>query len=84
MCNISYNDVVWNQINSIPKQNYHFFFIEYLDLGILPIRYEIMRRKLAFLRYLLQQDKESMVFKILKATDDDPAKNDFVQACKST
>ena len=46
--------------------------IKYLDLGILPIRYEIMRRKLAFLQYLLQQDKESMIYKILKATNEDP------------
>ena len=56
--------------------------IKYLDLGILPIRYEIMRRKLAFLQYLLQQDKESMIYKILKATNEDPSKNDFVQTCK--
>ena len=56
--------------------------IKYLDLGILPIQYEIMRRKLAFLQYLLQQDKESMIYKILKATNEDPSKNDFVQTCK--
>ena len=44
--------------------------IKYLDLGILPIRFEIMRRKLSFLQYILLQDKKSMIHQVLKATYD--------------
>ena len=56
--------------------------IKYLDLGILPIRFEIMRRKLSFLQYILLQDKKSMIHQVLKATCDNTVKNDFVQICK--
>ena len=56
--------------------------LKYLEMGILPIRYEIMKRKLSFLQYLLKEDKESMIYQILKATQDNPLKNDFVSTCK--
>ena len=41
-----------------------------------------MKRKLLFLQYILKQDKNSMIFKILKATEENPVKNDFVYTCK--
>ena len=41
-----------------------------------------MKRKLLFLQYTLQQDKESMVFKVFKATWENPKKNDFVKCCQ--
>ena len=56
--------------------------LKYLDLGIVPIRYEVMKRKLAFLQYILLQDKESMMFQVLKATEENPTKNDFVLTCQ--
>ena len=56
--------------------------MKYLELGILPIRFEIMRRKLAFLQYILKQEKNSMIFQVLKATCENTVKNDFVQTCK--
>ena len=40
-----------------------------------------MKRKLGFLHYLLKQDKESMVYKVLAATIADTRKNDFVFTC---
>ena len=52
---------------------------KYLELGIYPVRFEIMKRKLLYLHYLLQQDKRSMISQVLKATRDNPIKNDFVQ-----
>ena len=55
--------------------------LKYFELGIWPIRYEIMKRKLSFLQYLLKDDKDSMIYKILKATQENPVKNDFVQTC---
>ena len=41
-----------------------------------------MKRKLAFLQYLLKQEKTSMIFQVFQATSDNPIKNDFVQTCK--
>ena len=35
--------------------------MKYLDLGVVPIRFEIMKRKLGFLQYVLQQNKETMI-----------------------
>ena len=54
---------------------------KYLELGIYPIRFEIMKRKIVYLHYLLQQEKSSMVYKVLQATQNHPVKNDFVQTC---
>ena len=36
------------------------------------------------MQYILKQDKESMVYKVFKATLDNPVKNDFVKTCEST
>jgi hypothetical protein len=55
---------------------------KYLELEIYPLRFEIMKRKLLFLQYILQQDKESMIFKVFKATCENPTKNDFVKCCQ--
>ena len=54
---------------------------KYLELGIYPIRFEIMKRKVTFLQYILKQEKESMVYKVFKATSENPVKNDFVKTC---
>ena len=56
--------------------------MKYLELGILPIRHEIMKRKLSFLQYIMKQEERSMIFKILKATRENPTKNDFVLTCQ--
>jgi hypothetical protein len=53
-----------------------------LELGIYPIRFEIMKRKIIFLQYILKQDKNSMIYKVFKATSENPVKNDFVETCK--
>ena len=55
---------------------------KYLELGIIPVRFEIMKRTILFLHYLLQQDKTSMVHKVLQATLQNPIKNDFGETCK--
>jgi hypothetical protein len=41
-----------------------------------------MRRKLSFMQYILLQDRKSMVHHSLKATCENPVKNDFVQICE--
>ena len=55
---------------------------KYLELGICPVRFEIKKRKILFLHYLLQEDHSSMVYKVLQATIKNPIKNYFVQACE--
>ena len=55
---------------------------KYLELGIYPIRFEIMKRKVLFLKYILQQDKKSMMFKVFEATCENPVKKDFVKTCR--
>ena len=53
-----------------------------MQLGALPIRFLIMRRKLAFLQYILKQDKNSTLYQVLKMTKENPVKNDFVLTCE--
>ena len=43
--------------------------LKYCDLGVLPIRYTIMKRKIVFLQYILKEEKQSMIYQIMKATD---------------
>ena len=56
--------------------------MKYLDLGVAPLCFEIMKRKLSFLQYILQQNKDTMLHQVFKATWDNPLKNDFVMTCK--
>ena len=56
--------------------------MKYLELGVVPVRFEIMKRKLGFLQYILKQNKDSMIYKILKVTTESSVKNDFVYTCK--
>ena len=56
--------------------------LKYLELGVIPIRFEIMKRKLLFLQYILKQGKDTMIYKILRAIEENPIKNDFVNKCK--
>ena len=55
---------------------------KYLELGIYPIRFEIMKRKIIFLQYILQQEKTSMMYRVFEVTCENPIKNDFVEMCK--
>ena len=41
-----------------------------------------MKRNILFLHYLLQQDKDSMVYKVLESTRQNPLNNDFVKTCE--
>ena len=40
-----------------------------------------MKRKIIFLQYILKQEKTSMIYQVLKATWENPIKNDFVKMC---
>ena len=56
--------------------------LKYLELGAEPIRFRIMKRKLSFLQYILKQNDKSMIYEVLKATRENPEKNDFVLTCE--
>ena len=53
---------------------------KYLELGVCPVRFEIKKRKILFLHYLLQEDHSTMVYKVLT----NRIKNEFVQTCENT
>ena len=78
---LSFDEILLNQILGCESNTSNAF--KYLELGIYPVRYEIMKRKILFLHYILQQEKTSMVYKVFKATCENPLKNDFVQTCES-
>ena len=56
--------------------------MKYLELGVYPIRFELKKRSVLFLQYILQQNKSSMIYQVLKATWENPIKNDFVKMCQ--
>ena len=56
--------------------------MKYLELGLYPIRFELMKRNILFLQYILKQEKTSMIYQVLKATCENPINNDFIQTCK--
>ena len=48
----------------------------YLELGCTPIRYILMSRRLNFLNYILREDKDSLIYKVLQAQLRKPTSND--------
>ena len=46
--------------------------IKYLELGLYPVRFELMKRSILFFQYISQQEKTSMMYQILKATIESP------------
>ena len=56
--------------------------MKYIELGVYPVRFELMKRKIVFLQYILKQDKSSMIYQDLKATMENQTKNDFVKSCE--
>ena len=56
--------------------------MKYLELGLYPIRFELMKRNILFLQYILKQEKSSIIYQVLKATWEKPIKNDFVKTCE--
>ena len=55
----------------------------YLEVGQIPARFEIQKRRLLYLKYLLQQDEKSILFKFIILQIQQPSKGDFVTTCKS-
>ena len=50
----------------------------YLELGIIPIMDLIRRRRLNFLHYILNQENDSILFKVFEKQAQNRNKNDWV------
>ena len=57
-------------------------FFLYLELGILPARYVIMKKRLNFLRYILREDMGSMIRQVYEALKTESRNGDFVNLVK--
>ena len=53
----------------------------YLELGVVPIRFKIMERRLNFLWYILHEDEESLVNMFLQSQLKSPVHGDWGQSC---
>ena len=51
--------------------------IMYLDLGQVPARYQVKRYMMNFLQYLLQQDENSLLYKMIRAQQEHPTRGDW-------
>ena len=54
----------------------------YLDLGILPARFQIKKYKLNFLHYILNQKEDTLIHRFFLAQLDNPTKGDWVSEVK--
>ena len=50
----------------------------YLEFGIYPARFEIMKKTIMFYYYIINQQENSLIYQILKAQIDSPVKGDWV------
>ena len=55
----------------------------YLELGVTPIRYIIMSRRIMFYHYILNENKESLIYKFYKVQAKKPVKNDWSLTVKN-
>ena len=55
----------------------------YLEFGQSPARFEIMKLRLYFLKYILDEEKESLIKRFLELQIKIPTKNDWASTCKS-
>ena len=53
----------------------------YLELGQIPARYEIIKMRLLFLKYILEQPKESNLRKMLSLQLEKPSPGDWANTC---
>ena len=54
----------------------------YLELGCIPIRFIIMKRRLMYLHYLLNLKGEEMLSKVFHLMEENPLKNDWILSVK--
>lgn len=55
----------------------------YLSLGQYPARYEILKRRLLFLKFILNQSESTILYNFFQCQANSPTINDWVTTCKS-
>ena len=50
----------------------------YLELGCIPMRFTVMTRRIMFLHYILNEEEDSLINRVLQAQIKVPTKNDFI------
>ena len=53
----------------------------YLESGHFPARFAIMKSKLMFLKYLLEENPNSLIYRFLKLQLENPTRGDWVSSC---
>ena len=54
----------------------------YLVFGQTPARFEILKMRLLFLKYILEQPPESLIFRMLKLQLEKPTRGDWASSCR--
>ena len=54
----------------------------YLELGVYPVRYHIMEKRLMFLHQILSCEEERLISKVFWAQENNPVKNDWILQVK--
>ena len=54
----------------------------YLELGQIPARFDIFKLRLYFLKDILNQEEDSLMFKFLQLQIQNPSKGDWASSCK--
>ena len=49
-----------------------------LELGIIPIRFVLMKKRMQFLHYILNESEESMIRKVFETLNKDSKNGDFI------
>ena len=62
--------------SKIPKE------MIFLELGIVPVNFLLMKKKLEYLQYILQQPEESLIHQVLMAMIKNPQKNDWIESIR--
>ena len=65
---------VFKTLKSCPR------YLIYLESGLIPARYQVHRQVLNFLHYILQQPKNSLLYRILESMIKNPTKGDWASA----
>ena len=53
----------------------------YLTLGQIPARFPIMKMRLLFLKYILNEDENTIIYKVLQLQLKHPTKGDWAYTC---
>ena len=54
----------------------------YLELGQAPARFDIFKLRLLFLKYILNQEQDSLIYKMFHLKLQNPSKGDWVSSCE--